>query len=91
MTVVYWWDTKSRRKPPCPRDPDAPGTPVLVWPYTDLHTGKKIVQQAYYGRRATGRPAFYLHGAEIHGVRCWASMPEVSEEFRSDSRKDGGS
>lgn len=84
MSIVYWWDVKSRRKPPCSRNPEAPGTPVLVWPYLDPSTGKKVVQQAYYGRRATGRPAFYLHGAEIHGVRCWAHMPGVPDEFRED-------
>lgn len=54
---------------------------MLVWPYVDQATGKSVVQQAYYGRRATGRPAFYLHGAEIHGVMCWAYMPEVPDEF----------
>lgn len=83
-TVIYWWDVKSRRKPPCSRNPEAPGTPVLVWPCVDVSTGEKVVQQAYYGRRATGRPAFYLYGAEIHGVRCWAHIPGVPEEFMEE-------
>lgn len=64
---------------------------MFVWPYVDQATGKKVVQQAYYGRRATGRPAFYLHGSEIHGVRCWAYMPEVPDEFSIESQKDGES
>lgn len=67
-------------KPSCPRDPNASGTPVLIWPrnpgkdrFDNVH---QIDGFCYYGRRATGRPAFYLFGAAIHGVTHWQPMPE---------------
>ena len=64
-------------KPKCPRDPDALGESVLIWPRNpqgDEHSG--VDGHAYYGRRATGKPAFYKHGAEIHGVTHWMPMPK---------------
>jgi len=64
-------------KPRCPRDPDALGEPVLIWPRNpqgEEHSG--VDGHAYYGRRATGRPAFYKHGAEIRGVTHWMPMPK---------------
>ena len=58
-------------KPPCKRDPDAFGTPVLIWPRLGVDGF------AYYGRRATGNHAtFYLHGAVLEGVTHWMPMPK---------------
>ena len=37
---------------------------------------------AYYGRRATGKPAFYLHGAEMYGVTHWMPMPDGPKEAK---------
>lgn len=44
--------------PQCPRDENALGTPVLIWPRKPI--GRAVIEVdgfAYYGRRATGRPA----------------------------------
>lgn len=63
-----WLDVKMV-KPECKRDPDALGTAVLIWPRNPQDERRPDVDGfAYYGRRATGKPAFYLYGAEIHGV-----------------------
>ena len=73
---MKWISVKTKR-PHCKRDLWSLGTPVLIWPpnpndinSTDLHGF------AFYGRRATGRPAFYLYGCEIHGVTHWMPMPK---------------
>lgn len=73
-----WIDLKVK-KPPCKRDPDALGTPVLIWPRSPAVNGQDKGSYdgfCYYGKRATGRPAFYLFGAEIHGVSHWQPMPD---------------
>lgn len=64
------WTPVSEAKPPCSRDDYALGTPVLIWPRLTTDGF------AYYGRRATGRPDFYLHGAALVGVTHWMSMPK---------------
>lgn len=71
------WISIDTARPTCSNDPDALGTPVLIWP-RDNHTDRQHSMDgfAYYGRRATGRPTFYLFGAEIHGVTHWMPMPE---------------
>lgn len=73
------WIKVDEAKPKCPRGADAFGTPVLIWPRKpsphDMK-GTRVDGFAYYGRRATGRPAFYLYGAEFHGVTHWMPMPE---------------
>jgi hypothetical protein len=67
------WIDVTQRKPPCKRDPDALGVEVLIWP-RDIHD---VGATAFYGRRATGRPAFYKHGASIEGlVTHWAYLPD---------------
>ncbi len=71
------WIAVSEAKPECSRDLNALGVAVLIWPRNpqrDEHAG--VDGHAYYGCRATGRPAFYKHGAQIHGVTHWMSMPE---------------
>jgi hypothetical protein len=67
------WTDASQRKPPCKRDPDALGIEVLIWPRDISGVGAT----AFYGRRATGRPAFYKHGASIDSlVTHWAFLPD---------------
>jgi hypothetical protein len=66
---LHWIDVRER-KPKCPRDENALGTHVLIWPRDERYA------TAFYGKRATGRPAFYVYGAEIHGVTHWASLPD---------------
>ena len=77
------WISVKEKKPSCSRVPDAFGTPVLIWPRNPpLHHEEECNIDgfadgfAYYGRRATGRPAFYLYGAEIHGVTHWQLLPK---------------
>lgn len=69
------WISVKEKKPPYKRDPDALGTPVLFWP-VNPDKSNSVDGFGYYGRRATGRPAFYLFGAEIHGVTHWQPFPE---------------
>jgi hypothetical protein len=68
------WLKVKEIKPYCSRDPNASGTAVLIWPHNPA--GVLVDGHAYYGRRATGRPAFYKHGAELHGVTHWMPLPE---------------
>lgn len=64
-----WIDCKSRL-PDHPRGEYALGVPVLIWPRCDQTYGF-----AFYGKRATGKPAFYLHGAEVYNVTHWMPVP----------------
>ena len=71
-----WFNVKTSR-PPCSRDPFAPGTPVLIWPRDpEPDQQSRVDGFCYYGRRATGKATFYLYGAEIIGVTHWQPMPE---------------
>lgn len=49
---------------------------MLIWPRNTKAAQVAHEGFAYYGRRCTGRPAFYLYGAEIHGVTHWMPMPK---------------
>jgi len=69
------WFSVEMIRPRCPRDPDALGTPILIWPRNPMNNDTGV-GFAYYGRRATGKPAFHLFGAEIFGVTHWMPMPE---------------
>jgi hypothetical protein len=72
------WVSVKERLPRCSRDENALGTPVLIWPRNlPDYTGDGF---AYFGRRATGSPAFYLHGAAIHGVTYWMPLPPAPKE-----------
>ena len=76
MSKNGWLDVKMV-KPECKRDPEALGTAVLIWPRNPQDERQPDVDGfAYYGRRATGKPAFYLYGAEIHGVTHWQPLPK---------------
>ena len=68
------WISVKIKKPPCSRSIDALGTPVLVWPRPTKHE-VGMDGFCYYGRRATGRPEFYLYGAVVLGVEFWQPMP----------------
>ena len=70
------WIPIAKKKPPCKRDPEAFGTPVLIWPREPDPIGSMGIDgHCYYGRRATGNPAFYKYGAEIRGITHWMPMP----------------
>lgn len=70
------WIDVNVMKPSCPRDPDALSTPVLIWPRNPDRERQGVDGHAYYGRRATGKPAFYKYGVEIHGIKYWMLMPK---------------
>ncbi len=71
------WISVFDAKPKCKRSADAFGTPVLIWPRNPMiHESDNVDGFCYYGRRATARPAFYLFGAEIHGVTHWQYLPK---------------
>ena len=70
------WLAVEMVKPECARDPNALGTPVLIWPLNPQRDMQGVDGHAYYGRRATGKPAFYKYGAQIHGVTHWMPMPK---------------
>ncbi len=72
MPMMKWLSVEMV-KPSCPRDVNAVGTPVLIWPRWH---GNSLDGFAYYGRRATGKPAFYLFGAEIYDVTHWMPLPK---------------
>jgi len=75
MNKNGWIDVK-KEKPECSLDPDALGEPMLVWPRNpNTRTHSHVDGHADYGRRATGKPAFYKYGAEIRGVTHWMPMP----------------
>ncbi len=64
------WISVNDKLPRCPRDERSPGTEVLIWPRAEHSV------TAVYGRRATGYPAFYMYGAQIHGVTHWMPLPK---------------
>lgn len=75
------WTSVKDKLPKCSKKRDSFGVAVLVWPYREPFThlsspGPKKVERAFYGRRITNEPNFYLHGAIVHGVTHWQSMPE---------------
>jgi len=75
------WIPVKTAKPKCPRSQNSLGTLVLI--LTRCPKGSSVSGFAYYGRRATGKPAFYLFGAEIFGVTHWMPMPDGPKEERT--------
>jgi hypothetical protein len=69
------WIPVTEKKPRCSRNPEEFGTPVLIWPRGKNRYGEDTGGFCYYGRRATGRPEFYLFGAVVPGVTHWMPMP----------------
>jgi len=69
LIVGVRWTPVDQALPPCKRSPLAPGVEVLVWPRPTGHA------TALYGRRASGRPAFYMYGAILDGITHWAEIP----------------
>ena len=79
MRDVDSWIPVSMVKPPCKRNSNALGIPVLIWPRNPSPQDLRAVQPdgfCYYGKRATGHSTFYLYGAEIYGVKFWQPMPK---------------
>lgn len=77
LSVVRWHLTTVRR-PRCPRGEHALGREVLVHP-----RARGATATAFYGRRATGKPCFYLHGAAVEPQPThWAEIPECVAVFQ---------
>lgn len=52
---------------------NALGTQVLIWPPHE-QDGCSPAPVAFYGKRITSKPSFYLHGAVIYPTH-WAHLP----------------
>lgn len=75
MTVA--WRSTSQDLPKCSREPDSHGVQVLIWPHYDSGDGVAVSPIAFYGRRVTDRPMFYLYGALLHPQPThWAPLPD---------------
>lgn len=73
------WRSIADSLPRCPRKPDSLGTPVIVYVEDGFSVGGEYrrVFEAYYGRRITALPSFYLHGVVLHDVTHWLPMPKA--------------
>lgn len=71
------WNDASKVKPRCPRKPHSLGTPVIVYqPGANTKIGERRVFEAYYGKRLSSSPCFYLYGSELHGITHWHPLPK---------------
>jgi len=75
MSRIMQWLNVKDAKPKCSRNVDALGTPVLIWPRNPTQNETGVDGFAYYGRRVTGKPTFYIFGAEVLGVTHWMPLP----------------
>jgi len=66
------WISIKDAKPKYSRSKNSLGTPVLVWPRQGLANDGF----AYYGKRLSDKPNFYLYGAVLDGITHWQPMPE---------------
>lgn len=75
---LFQWSSVSKRCPPHDGKKDSLGTAVLVWPYFhgNYEGEPPVVMAAYYGRRVTNRPSFYLYGAVLGSITHWMLPPE---------------
>ena len=63
------WISVKKALPKCDRRPYSFGVLVLVWPRTDNGI-------AFYGKRFTSRPSFYLYGIVLDGITHWQPLPD---------------
>lgn len=68
------WIKVEDRKPKCSAIPGSLGVPVLIWPRHDAD-GCAPSPFAFYGRRQTDGPNFYLYGSVIYPTH-WAPLPK---------------
>ena len=72
---MQWIGVKDRL-PKCDRKKDSFGVPVLILPREkDNPHGA-----AFYGKRITDKPCFYICGHIIQGVTHWMPLPDGPEE-----------
>ena len=75
-TAASGWTHVSERKPKCNSKRDSLGAPVLVFSVGGNLDGRHVFE-AYYGKRLTAEPNFYLFGAVLHDVSHWQPLPEA--------------
>jgi len=68
------WISVDDKLPKCSTRPNSFGVPVLIWPHFsgDGHSDAPI---AFYGKRISGKPCFYLYGRRLYHVRFWKPLP----------------
>lgn len=69
------WISVNDALPKCPRGPGSLGVPVLIWPRNTGLPRVKAEGFAYFGRRLTIKPSFYLYGTLLHDVTHWMPLP----------------
>lgn len=69
------WISVKDRLPECDETPDSFGVQVLIWPHATFN-GSADAPTAFYGRRITNEPSFYLYGAVIDNVTHWMPLPK---------------
>ena len=81
------WISVKDKLPKCKRDPNALGVPVLIWP-RDGGGACEAEGFAYYGRRATGKPAFYfeLHAATVTNFMVAAAYKAMLAAAEEESK-----
>ena len=67
------WHRIEDAKPRCSSEPDSFGVQVLIWP-AHREYGASPSPIAFYGKRVTDEPNFYLRGAVIYPTH-WAHLP----------------
>lgn len=75
MKSTVEWFAATRKKPKCDKKADSFGVKVLVWPPQDVQDGTDGVRVAFFGRRVTVQPSFYIYGRVIN-PQLWAYLPE---------------
>ncbi len=75
--MKFNWIDVRKELPKCSRSKRALGVPVLIWPRNaSAGRGPDVDGFCYYGKRATGKAAFYLFGSSLDGVTHWSYMPD---------------
>ena len=74
ISTIEWFDA-ALKEPKCDNKPDSFGTPVLIWPPHNESDQYAIAHVAYFGRRVTTKPSFYIYGRTIN-PQFWAYIPE---------------
>lgn len=75
MKSTIEWFAADRKQPKCDMKEDSLGTPVLIWPPHVEGDGYSVMPMAFFGRRVTARPSFYVYGRTI-SPQLWAYIPE---------------
>lgn len=69
------WVSVDDALPKCSKKPNSFGVQVLIWPHfsEDGHSDSPV---AFYGRRISSAPCFYIYGRAISNVHFWRPLPQ---------------